>query len=256
MVLVRSVRLAVAEGSPDVFRVAGLWRYLVKSLGGEPVEASQLGQHGLPGDRAFGIVEVGSGKVLTARREPRLLFATASWHDGEVEIVAAGQRLAGSASTLTRRCRSGWVARSVSPVPDRKVACTRLLRTSNTRPGGRRGKGRGYAWHDSGRTCVSLVSSNTLRGWEPERFRVNVLLDEGEDEDALVGRQVQLGTALLEVTKRIDRCVMVTRAQPDVPADPDVLRTIRRENDGCFALGALVGKAGDVAVGDRLISAG
>lgn len=240
----------VAEGS-DVFRVAGLWRYPVKSLGGEPLEASRVEQHGLPGDRAFGIVDADTGNVLTARREPRLLFATASWHDGEVEIVAAGERLDSDAAL------SEWLGRPVRLVragPEGGVY--EAPEDFEHEAGWVSWRGPGHAWHDSGRTRVSLVSSTTLRGWAPQRFRANVLLDEGEDEDALVGKQVELGTAVLQVAKRIGRCVMVTRAQPDIPADLDVLRTIHRERDGCLAVGALVETAGDIAVGDRLIPAG
>ena len=240
----------MAEGA-DVFRVAGLWRYPVKSLGGESLEASRVGQHGLPGDRAFGIVDAGTGNVLTARKEPRLLFATASWHHGDVEIVAAGQRLDTDAAL------SEWLGRPVRLV--RAGAEGGVYETPEDfegEAGWVSWRGPGYAWHDSSRTRVSLVSSTTLRGWAPQRFRANVLLDEGEDEDALVGKQVQLGSAVLDVTKRIDRCVMVTRAQPEVPADLDILRTIHKERDGCFAVGALVDKAGDVAVGDHLIYAG
>jgi uncharacterized protein YcbX len=88
-------------------RVAALWRYPVKSLGGERLDRCEVGDHGLPGDRAFGIVDVQTGKVLTARREPRLLFASASWHDGEAEIVVDGRRLESDDALST------WLGRSV-----------------------------------------------------------------------------------------------------------------------------------------------
>lgn len=228
------------------FRVAGLWRYPVKSLGGERLDACAVDRHGFPGDRAWGIVDVATGNVLTARREPRLLFATASWHDGEVEIVAGGASLNSDAAL------SEWLGRPV-----------RLAR-AGTEGGTYEApedferetswvawQGPGHAWHDSSRTRVSLVSSATLGSWPPQRFRANVLL-EGEGEDALVGSQVRLGTATLDVRKRIDRCVMVTRAQPGLPRDLDVLRTIHREREGYLGVGALVAEVGKVAVGDQL----
>lgn len=234
-----------------MFRVAGLWRYPVKSLGGEPLAASDLGEHGLPGDRAFGIVDLETGKVLTARREPRLLFATASWHDGEVEIVAGGQRLATDAAL------SEWLDRPIRLAPaGSKGRVYESPEDFERELGWVSWQGPGYAWHDSSRTRVSLVSVATLRGWAPQRFRANVLLDEGEGEDALVGKQVQVGTARLDVRQQIGRCVMVTRAQPGVPADLDVLRTIHRERDGYLAVGALVAQTGHVAVGERLLAVG
>lgn len=231
----------------DAFRVAELWRYPVKSLGGEQLDATPIGEHGIPGDRAYGILDVATGKVLTARREPGMLFASASWHDGDVEIVVDGEVLANDKDL------SEWLRRPV-----------RLVRAGSE--GGVyenpvdfeqeadwvSWQGPGQAWHDSARSRVSLVSRSTLGDWELRRFRANVLLEDGDGEDGLVGHEIQLGTAILEVKKQIDRCVMVTRPQPGVPADLDVLRTIHRERDSFLAIGALVVATGHVAVGDRL----
>lgn len=231
-----------------VFTVAGLWRYPVKSLGGERVDASTVEEHGLSGDRAFGIVDADSGTVLTARREPRLLFATASWHDGQVEIVADGRRLDTDADL------SSWLGRDVRLA--RAGAEGGVYETPEDferETGWVSWQGPGHAWHDSGKARVSLVSTTTLGDWPPRRFRANVLLDGDEHEDVLAGRQVEFGTAVLDVRERIGRCVMVTRAQPGLLADLDVLRSIHRERDGCLAVGALVARAGEVAVGDRLV---
>lgn len=228
-------------------RVAALWRYPVKSLRGEALDVTDLGEHGIPGDRAFGIVDVATGHVLTARREPRLLSAAASWHDGRVGITGPDGRPLDSDAAL-----SAWLGRPV-----------RLARAGAT--GGTyenpldaehgsdwvTWQGPGHAWHDSGRTRVSLVSTATLGSWSPARFRANVLLD-GGGEDALVGSQVTLGTAVLDVVKHIDRCVMVTRAQPGLEVDRDVLRDIHRERGGQLAVGALVTTPGRIAVGDDL----
>jgi uncharacterized protein len=231
-------------------RVSGLWRYPVKSLRGERLEASEIGRHGLVGDRAFGLVDEATGHVLTARSEPQLLFATARWHDGEVEITGPEDEPLDSDEALSR-----WLGRPV-----------RLARAGvdggvyeNPKDSEREAdwiswQGPGHAWHDNGHTRVSLVSTTNLGAWAPERFRSNVLLDAG-DEDALVGEQVRLGTATLEVTKRVGRCVMVTRAQPGLEVDRDVLRRIHRERDGDLAVGALVVEPGRVAVGDRLYRA-
>lgn len=228
-------------------RVAALWRYPVKSLRGEALDATDLGEHGIPGDRAFGIVDVATGHVLTARREPRLLAAAARWHEGRVEITGPDGRPLDSDAAL-----SAWLGRPV-----------RLARAGAT--GGTyenpldaeaesdwvSWQGPGHAWHDSGRTRVSLVSTSTLGSWSPARFRANVLLD-GGGEDALVGSQVTLGSAVLDVVKHIDRCVMVTRAQPGLEVDRDVLRAIHRERGGQLAVGALVATPGRIAVGDAL----
>lgn len=231
-----------------MLRVVGLWRYPVKSLLGEALDASDVGPNGLPGDRAFGIVDVATGKVLTARREPRLLFASASWHDGDVEIVTSeGDPLDSDAALsawigrhvrLTRAGEEGGVYESPDDFEDET--------------GWVAWQGPGHAWHDSTQARVSLVSTGTLGPWAPQRFRANVLLD-GANEDRLVGEQVRLGTAVLDVRTRIGRCVMVTREQPGIDADLDVLRTIHRERGGDLAIGALVTRRGYVEVGDELV---
>src|SRR5207248_2277415 len=58
-------------------RVAGLWRHPVKSMQGEAIEAAELGASGLPFDRRWGVVDVETGKVLSAKREGRLLMGAA-----------------------------------------------------------------------------------------------------------------------------------------------------------------------------------
>ena len=107
------------------------------------------------------------------------------------------------------------------------------------------------AWHDSARSRVSLVSTASLGDWDFRRFRSNLLLD-GSGEDDLVDRTVTIGGATIAVTKRIDRCVIVTRPQPGLPRDLDVLRTINRDRGATLAVGALVVDSGPIAVGDEL----
>src|SRR5690242_8309891 len=42
---------------------------------GEAIERAELGASGLPFDRRWGVVDVETGKVLSAKREARLLMA-------------------------------------------------------------------------------------------------------------------------------------------------------------------------------------
>ena len=49
-----------------------IWRYPVKSMAGEPLEAARLGQFGVPGDRLVYVVDQ-HGETLSARTKPRLL---------------------------------------------------------------------------------------------------------------------------------------------------------------------------------------
>jgi uncharacterized protein len=47
--------------------VVALWRFPVKSMGGEQVDAADLTAHGLVGDRAFALIDVVTGKVVSAK---------------------------------------------------------------------------------------------------------------------------------------------------------------------------------------------
>ena len=56
-----------------------IWRFPVKSMQGERVDAAEVETQGLRGDRAYALFDTETGLGLTARREPRLLFATAAY---------------------------------------------------------------------------------------------------------------------------------------------------------------------------------
>jgi uncharacterized protein YcbX len=49
--------------------VKEIWRYPVKSMAGETLDAADISEHGIDGDR---IIQVrnGSGRILTARTGP------------------------------------------------------------------------------------------------------------------------------------------------------------------------------------------
>src|SRR5881396_4396687 len=55
--------------------VVALWRYPVKSMIGEELNAAQVTERGLDGDRAYALVDTSDGKAATAknpRKWPRL----------------------------------------------------------------------------------------------------------------------------------------------------------------------------------------
>ena len=227
-----------------------MWRFPVKSMSGQLISDCEITDVGLAGDRGWGVVDAATGNVLTARREPRLLFATA-------ELTPAGELLI----SLPDRTRVGadgsealsqWLDRPVSleragdvggvyEVPLDAEAETDWISW----------QGPPRAWHDTEHARVSLVSTASIGAWDARRFRANVLLD-GGGEDELLGATIRIGTATLDVVKRIERCVMVNRAQPGVEADREVLRAIIRERENCLAIGARVKDPGVIAEGDEI----
>lgn len=68
-------------------RVVELWRYPVKSLQGERLAAVNVEADGLEGDRRWGIRDEATGRVLTGRREPRLLEAAARLGEANEPLI-------------------------------------------------------------------------------------------------------------------------------------------------------------------------
>ena len=239
-------------------RVAGVWRYPVKSLAGERLDRAAVGEHGVEGDRQWALFDVGTGFGLTARRVPELLLAGArrtGAGGAGVEVL-----LPDGTATADDAVLSAWLGRPValrpasategrpryeSPDDDEAAA-------EGPVPGWYPWRGAAGAFHDDPDARVSLVSTGTLGAWDARRFRANLVL-EGAGEDALVGRRVACGDAVLRLTAPIPRCVMVTRPQAGgLPRDTAVLKTVHRERGGDLAVGALVERAGTVVAGDRL----
>ena len=178
------------RGRP-VGRVEQVWIYPVKSLAGRSVEAAQVEPAGLSGDRAW--AAVGSdGAVLRAKDEPAMATVAAT---GDPDADAA---------TLTAA----------------------LGRTVRLEPGGAQ----------PGAAPVHLVSRQAIdraaegdvpEGCSADDPRANLLLDlDGDDERTWVGRQVRIGTAVLEVTRTPKHCLGVyaeVRTPGEVRVGDDVL---------------------------------
>ena len=60
-------------------QVAELWRFPVKSLGGERVEHTEISPRGVLGDRLWAIRDIERGITASARQLPVLLTATARY---------------------------------------------------------------------------------------------------------------------------------------------------------------------------------
>jgi len=231
-------------------RVTQIWRYPVKSVGGQQMAAADVTDLGVEGDRSWGIVDNETGNVLTGRREPRLLMASAILDDnGPIITVESDQEMRTSAEL------SVWLDRSVTLTPAGEVGGTyEDPQDYENDADWQSWQGPGGAWHDSARARVTLASLGTMGDWDPRRFRSNLILD-GEGEDDLVDHRVTIGDAVMYVVKQIDRCVMVTRAQPGLDRDLDVLKTINRARGSMLAVGAVIITPGRVVEGDEVIPA-
>lgn len=234
-------------------RVSEIWRYPVKSIGGERVAMATVTELGIVGDRAWGIYHGETDTVLTARRSPELLFASASLNGADVAITLPDGSIVNGEDADADERLSAWLGKQVELRAAGETGGTYEVPldfendenwVSWTGPAG--------AWHDSTKSRVSLLSRGSLGDWDQRRFRSNIILD-GSGEDDLVGSSVAIGSDLvLDVKKRIDRCVIVTRPQPGLERDIDVLKTINADYDTCLSVGALITAGGTIAEGDTI----
>jgi uncharacterized protein len=224
--------------------VLELWRYPVKSLLGEQLAVVEVEMRGVRGDRWFAVADgngkLGSGK--TTRRFRRLagLFDLRARTDGERTVVTLpdGREFHVGDSQLdaflSRRYGDELRVLEESHIPHHDAAPLHLLTTASLR------------WLQR-----QLPASRIDR----RRFRPNILLDVagGEPvEDRWVGRRFALGSVVLRILERTERCVMTTSAQDELPKDSAVLRTVTQLNDQCLGVLAAVEQRGRVCVGDRL----
>jgi uncharacterized protein YcbX len=248
-----------------VARVVGLWRYPVKSMAGEPLTAVEVGETGLPGDRGLAVRDPADGRILSAKREPRLLSASARVDGDAVVIGLPDGRDLVAGEARTDAALSAWLGRRVELVaPEPGVVSTFTMdldpedptRVSDlTTPPG--------SFSDS-RSGLHLLTTASLAAaarldpgatWDVRRFRPNVVLESaatGFAEDQVGADPSVLGEATVWIRKATERCVLATRQQPGLPRDSAVLRALHRGHEGALGVYANPVRSGRVAVGDRL----
>ena len=94
--------------------------------------------------------------------------------------------------------------------------------------------------------------------FEPRRFRPNIVVRPGGDETGFVeskwiGQELRIGDeVILQVKGHCSRCVMTTLPQGDLPKDSGILRTAARHNEVHVGVYAEVRQAGRVRRGDAV----
>jgi uncharacterized protein len=204
-------------------RISALWRYPVKSLQGEPIGTATVGRSGIVGDRGWGVRDITTGAVLSAKREPRLLLAGAATGGEGVTVTVPGHAPAVGADV--EGLLSTWLGR---PVHLHAAAGE-------------------FAFVDEAH--LHLLAAEELTSWDARRFRPNVVVSGVASLDDLIGERLRLGSVVVEVDKRTKRCAMPTMAQPGMTKDVGVLRTLARERDLRLGVYARVVSPGRLDVG-------
>jgi uncharacterized protein YcbX len=243
-------------------RVASMFRYPVKSMLGEAIDRSDVGERGFLGDRTFAVVDEATGKVASAknpRRWGRLLECRAEF---------VHQPIAGAALPPVRiTMPDGATAVSTDPDVDDRLSAfldrrVRLDSDAPERPMMEQYRPAIEGFPETSDETVvdeamALVAPNTyfdaaplhfvtsatlerLSALEPasvfsaRRFRPNVVVEvagvAGFPENDWVGHTLAFGDVRASIFLSAPRCVMTTLAQTDLPNDRGVLRAIARHN--------------------------
>jgi uncharacterized protein YcbX len=250
-------------------RLAAIWRYPVKSLQGEQLSEAVVDDDGLRGDRWWGVRDETTGRILTGRREPRLLLASAIvTDDDEPQITLPnGDRCRGIGPDTDARL-SGWLGRPVTLTDARGApgASAEFFADATddasqavewTMPPGR--------FVDAMPllvlTTASLRAALELHpdgNWDVRRFRPNLLVDifaDGWVEDLWCGSTVRVGAVDLVPRQPCVRCTMVTRPQPGLERDVDIYKTLARNHGGTLGVWSQVRKPGTLHVGEPTVVA-
>lgn len=229
-----------------------LWRYPVKSLRGERIERATIAPK-IAGDREWGIFDASTGKLLSAKSVGALLMASARYDNASatttIELpdgatVTAGEAAASAA--LSSFLDRAVTLRRAAPAEVSTIDMEMLdggMESIETQPG---------SLYDS-RSVLHLISTSTLAALpasELRRYRPNILIADA-DEDSWVDRNVALGGSVrAHVRKRTERCIIVTRAQPGLPAEPALLRTLKQTRDSRVGVYLDPSSHGPIAAGD------
>ena len=232
------------SGSGRLGIVADLWRFPVKSFGGERLRRAFVGPFGLLGDRRYAI-DAGEGPV-SARRTPALLAFRAGY--GEID----------AAENVTVTLPDGEVA----PVGD-AVLRTALRETVNADVSileSPLGIFDAAPLQLLGEPSIAALGDVAGMELDRRRFRANILVepDGGEPfaEDGWIGGRLTIGEALIEVVVNTERCA-VTTFDPDTgERHLDVLRALATSRENLFGVYARVLRPGWVATGDAINRAG
>ncbi|MED7951648.1 MOSC domain-containing protein [Kitasatospora sp. NPDC058201] len=225
-----------------------LWRYPVKSTGGERLDSVEVDDRGLAGDRLYAVRDangkLGSGK--NTRRFRRM--------DGLLRLSSRlGHRLDGP--------------ELFDPLGGPVADPTAFLRAYLQRDDVELAREDAVSHFDQ--LPVSVLTTATL-DWVAEaapsavvdvrRFRPNVLVRTPPGtppfvEDTWFGREGRTGSrsgARLSFVRSSERCAMTTAAQPGLPHAPEILKAIAQAHEARLDALAGVAAPGRLAVGDAL----
>lgn len=235
----------------EIGQVEAIFRYPVKSMRGERLDAANLGWHGLDGDRRLALRRMDARNDLpwlTASKLPELvLYTPQQGHDGaEADIPTHIRTPDGEALTVFGEQLAAEIGR-------RHGAPVEMMQWKHG------------VFDDA---CISVIATDTVREItqlagltsEVRRFRPNIvvrLLQSAPfQEDAWLGGVLSFGEGddapAVAVTMHDVRCSMVNLDPDTARPSPEVLKAIVRANQNNAGVYGTVTRTGRVAAGQAI----
>lgn len=209
-------------------RVAELWRYPVKSLRGELMQAAEVLATGIRDDREIVVLSTARKRIITSRTHHRLLGLQGeiSPETGEATINGVPWKNPAAIDLVAKAAGE--------PVELIHIAGTERF--------------------DVLPLLVATDGAIEAIGLDRRRFRPNILIGgvEGLAERQWEGKNLQIGEVEIHAAQLRARCVMTTYDPDTLEQDRTVLFRIVNEFDGRMALDCSVVKPGVVRFGDAV----
>ena len=220
--------------------IADLWRYPVKSFGGQRTRHVFLGPYGLQGDRCHAVISPG-GALVTARRSGGLLGFSAGFDDAEASTGVTVTTPAGRTHSIDDPALNDAVTEVVgrdamlAQAPAGVFDCAPVHITT-----------------DSSLERLGQWVGDEL---EVRRFRPNIVvaLDDGAPfaEAGWVDRTVTFGDGpAVRVVSPTERCAVPTIDPDTLERNNEILKTIVDRRENLFGIYAEVLRPGWLRVGD------
>ena len=210
----------------DRMWVQELWRYPVKSMAGESLQAAQVTVAGVYGDRILQVRNT-SGRIVTARTRPLLLRHRAILNS-EDQVLVDGRPWTASDVARDVEAAAGEGSRLVQSDEEERFDILPLLITTD-----------------------GMLAAT---GYDRRRFRPNLIIGgvPGLVERQWEGRQLKIGPVVIAMEDLRARCIMTTFDPDSGQQDLSVLQRVQKEFNGQLGLNSYVVTPGRVSVNDAV----
>jgi uncharacterized protein YcbX len=204
--------------------VKNIWRYPVKTMGGEPLASAEVGALGIEGDRIVH-VERADGHVITSRTHPGFLGRHA-------RLDSSGKPLVDGRP---------WDSESVGHVVE-QIGGNGARLVSNEGP----------ERFDILPLLVTTDGSIAAFGEDYRRLRPNIVIGgaDGLVERTWEGGYLRIGGAIIGVQDLRLRCIMTSFDPDTLEQNTTITQDIYKRFEGKLALNCYVLQGGRIAVGD------